>query len=245
LAARILEAMERPLLCAFALASLPAAALASPVEIEFQSGRLLVAESVRTEGRMTVITLEGGGMIGLDRAQIDSIRELPALAPGPAPAAPPPDESRLTPSVERLAPPAAVPAEGELSMQGERDQILALIGLAARRHGVDRDLLQSLIEVESSLDPGSVSPEGAMGLAQLMPATADDLGVTDPFDPAQAVDAAARHLRALLELSGGEFVGALAAYNAGQGAVNRYGGLPPYDETIRYIEKVLKRYAAP
>ena len=84
-----------------------------------------------------------------------------------------------------------------------------------------------------------------MGLAQLMPGTAADLDVEDPFDPVQAVDAAARHLKALLKRNEGSFVPALAAYNAGQGAVERYSGIPPYGETIRYVEKILTLYAAP
>jgi len=109
---------------------------------------------------------------------------------------------------------------------------------------VDKDLLRSLLEVESALDPSAVSPKGAMGLAQLMPPTAKELGVDDPFDPPQAVDAAARLLKDLLEKSDGGFVEALAAYNAGQGAVSRYGGLPPYAETIHYIERILSRYGA-
>ena len=83
-----------------------------------------------------------------------------------------------------------------------------------------------------------------MGIAQLMPATARELGVNDPFDPRQAVDGAARLLGRLLRENGGRFVPALAAYNAGTGTVRRYRGVPPYDETIHYVEKVLTLYYA-
>jgi len=113
---------------------------------------------------------------------------------------------------------------------------------AARRHGVDPGLVLAVVDVESAFRPDAVSPKGALGLMQLMPATADALGVTDPFDPAQNLDAGARHLRALLLAHDGDLEKALAAYNAGSEAVRRHGGVPPYPETRDYVRKVLGRY---
>jgi soluble lytic murein transglycosylase-like protein len=115
---------------------------------------------------------------------------------------------------------------------------------AARRHGLDPDLVLSVVSVESAFRPDAVSPKGAQGLMQLMPATAASLGVADAFDPAQNLDGGARHLRFLVDLYGGDLRKALAAYNAGAGAVKRHGGVPPYRETREYVKKVLRRYEA-
>lgn len=109
---------------------------------------------------------------------------------------------------------------------------------AGLRHGVDPALLAAVARTESGLDPTAVSPAGAQGLMQLMPTTAAGLGVTDPFDPAQAVDGAARLLRSHLDRFGSTEL-ALAAYNAGAGAVSQAGGVPPYAETQTYVRRVL------
>jgi len=113
---------------------------------------------------------------------------------------------------------------------------------AARRHGLDPELVLAVVAVESGFRPGAVSPKGAQGLMQLMPRTAASLGVEDAFDPAQNLDGGARHLGQLLTLYGGDLTRALAAYNAGEGAVERHGGVPPYRETRAYVKKVLQRY---
>lgn len=119
----------------------------------------------------------------------------------------------------------------------------ALFEAAGAAHGVDPRLLAAVAQVESGMDPRAVSPAGARGLMQLMPATAAGLGVTDPFDPAQAIDGAARLLRSHLDRFGSVEL-ALAAYNAGAGAVARHGGIPPYQETQAYVRRVLARYGA-
>jgi soluble lytic murein transglycosylase-like protein len=121
--------------------------------------------------------------------------------------------------------------------------VRALAIATARRHGVDPNLVLAVVSVESAFQPDAVSHKGAQGLMQLMPATARDLGVTDPLDPAQNLDGGTRYLRMLVAKYGGDLGRALAAYNAGPGAVTRHGGIPPYRETHHYIDKVLRERA--
>ena len=119
----------------------------------------------------------------------------------------------------------------------------AEIDAAASRHGIDPALLRGLIRAESGFNPNAGSPAGAQGLTQLMPATARSLGVTNPLDPVQSIEGGARYLRQQLDRFGGNERLALAAYNAGPGAVQRFGGVPPYAETQTYVQRVLG-YAA-
>jgi soluble lytic murein transglycosylase-like protein len=114
----------------------------------------------------------------------------------------------------------------------------AEIDAAAARYGIDPALLKGLIRRESGFDPSARSGAGAVGLTQLMPGTAASLGV-DPTDPAQAIDGCARYLKQQLDRFGGDAAKALAAYNAGPGAVAKFGGIPPYAETQSYVRSVL------
>ena len=118
----------------------------------------------------------------------------------------------------------------------------ALIDRAAQREGVDPALVRAVIQHESGFNPRATSPTGAQGLMQLMPATARGLGVTDPYDPAQSIAAGTRMLGRLVKRYDGDLSLALAAYNAGSGAVERYGGIPPYRETQNYVRNVLATY---
>lgn len=113
-----------------------------------------------------------------------------------------------------------------------------LIERASERHQVDAGLVRSVIKVESNFNPVAVSPKGAMGLMQLMPATARRLSVANSFDPEQNVDGGVRHLKRLLENYGGDLSLSLAAYNAGEGAVARSGGVPRYAETQSYVQRI-------
>lgn len=111
----------------------------------------------------------------------------------------------------------------------------------ARQYGVSPALIEAVARTESGLDPGAVSPKGAGGLMQLMPATAAALGVVDRFDPRESIRGGVRHLRYLLDRYQGRVVLALAAYNAGEGAVDAHRGVPPYAETQQYVQRVLRR----
>jgi soluble lytic murein transglycosylase-like protein len=112
------------------------------------------------------------------------------------------------------------------------------IDAAAAKYGLDPALLRGLIRQESNFNPNAGSPAGAQGLCQLMPGTAAALGCANVNDPAQNIDAGARYLRQQLDAFGGDVSKALAAYNAGPGAVTRYGGVPPYAETQNYVRQV-------
>jgi hypothetical protein len=122
----------------------------------------------------------------------------------------------------------------EIAGPGDGD-LRELAVAAARRHGVDPELVLAVVAVESGFRKDAVSPKGAQGLMQLMPGTASALGIEDAFDPAANLDGGTRHLGALLLLYGGDLRRALAAYN---------GGVPPYRETREYVRKVLDRYRA-
>lgn len=111
----------------------------------------------------------------------------------------------------------------------------------AGEHGVSPALVEAVVATESGFDPAAVSPKGAGGLMQLMPRTASALGVVDRFDPRESLRGGVRHLQYLLERYGGSVVLALAAYNAGEGAVDTHRAIPPYPETQRYVQRVLRR----
>jgi soluble lytic murein transglycosylase-like protein len=160
----------------------------------------------------------GDSFAEMGAAQVQSF-EADDYTPPPPPA--PVEEP--TPAVAVDPKPALTPAE--------------LADQAADKCGLPRWLVRSVMRAESAFQPQAVSPKGAIGLMQLMPGTAQTLGA-DPKDPAQNADAGARYLRDLLLMYNGELWHALAAYNAGPGAVAKYKGLPPFAETLRYISRI-------
>ena len=172
-----------------------------------------------------------------------------------------PDGRRLfvnaePPALVKLAsakPRAAIYLPGEVSFTGrnrpamniDRDGAEALVREAAERHHVDPALVRAVIETESNWNPGAMSRKGAMGLMQLIPTTAQRFGANDAFNPQQNVDAGVRYLKRLLERYNGNLDLALAAYNAGEGAVDRAHGVPSYRETRNYVQKVQDAYYRP
>lgn len=133
---------------------------------------------------------------------------------------------------------AAVPAETAPRASSRGAQFESLIAQHAEANELDPVLVRAVIEAESAFNPRAVSHVGAMGLMQLMPGTARELGVTDPFDPNDNIRGGTKYLRTLLNRFDGKVELALAAYNAGPGAVERYDGVPPYRETRNYVAKL-------
>ena len=176
------------------------------------SGTTLKVTAQRRDGAMVILSLKGGGEVGVAATELRGVVPDEVL-----------DE--------------VIPAAGG-------KELAAMVIAAARRHSLDPDLVQAVVAVESGFRPDAVSPKGAQGLMQLMPYTARALGVKDSFDPAANLEGGTRYLRALIARYNGDVTRALAAYNAGEGAVARHGGVPPYPETLAYVRKVLERAKA-
>ena len=125
------------------------------------------------------------------------------------------------------------------SLQARSSEFDTLITTAAQKYDLDPALLKAMVQAESNFSPTAVSPVGAKGLMQLMDGTAQQLGVADAFDPVENIEGGARFIQQLLQRYKGDEVLALAAYNAGPGAVDRWNGLPPYQETQIYVPRIL------
>lgn len=198
----------------------PSAASADLVTL--RGGRVLSVASVRFEADTAVVTLRSGGEMRMPRSFVE------AVAPDEVPYVPPVQDAVLV---------APVALEAVVFSRGD---LVALVDRLAARHGVSPRLAHALVTVESNFEPRALSPKGAMGLMQLMPATARQYAVVDPFDPVENLGAGLQHLRGLLDRFGkGRESLALAAYNAGEGAVSRYGGVPPFRETQDYVRRIL------
>ena len=136
--------------------------------------------------------------------------------------------------------PPVVGRGGAAPVAGMPSSFDALLSEAAAKEGLDAGLLKAVAQAESGLNPQAVSGAGAKGIMQLMDGTARELGVTNSFDPAQNIAAGARYLKQMLNRFGGDATRAVAAYNAGPGAVEASGGVPPFAETQSYVQKVLR-----
>jgi soluble lytic murein transglycosylase-like protein len=185
--------------------------------VRLKSGATISVKSATPDGDMMVLALRNGGEMRAPKSLIDEVL---------------PDEI------------LHADAESTIVLPGYEAPKVAttvpeLVDRLAEQYGVPSNLAHALIQVESNYQPDAVSPKGAMGLMQLMPATAKQYAVTDPFDPEQNLTAGLQHLKGLLDRFGNKTSSALAAYNAGETAVVRYGGIPPYRETQDYVRRIL------
>lgn len=203
--------------CALAV-WVPAPASADIVVLS--SGRTLSVKGHRIDGESVVLILRRGGEVTCDRSLIRQIL---------------PDEVPYPQAAEMGQNPATSSPDGSRILQSTPfGDIIASVSDA---HGVDPMLVRALIQVESNYKPRARSRKGAMGLMQLMPSTAREYKVRNPFDPRANIEAGIRHLKSLIDRFGVEM--ALAAYNAGEGAVLKFNGIPPYRETRNYVARIL------
>ncbi len=207
-----------------------------------RNGRTLEVVDHRVEGGRTVLVMEGGGELTLPSEQVVAIRAVPVSEPAHGPA----ESGAGGPVASPAAGLPAGPRSTDAPIQADPGAVFdpaALRDLAsrvARRHEVDESLVLAVIEVESRFDAFAVSPRGAMGLMQLMPRTASRFSVENTFDPVQNMEGGVRYLKELLGRYGGKVHLALAAFNAGEEAVDRFGGVPPYPETQQYVVRVVR-----
>lgn len=200
-------------LIVFAALAAPRAARADIVRLT--SGATLSVKSATVDGDVMVMVMRSGGEMRTPRAIIAEILPDEVLHADAA-------STFVLPAY--VAPSLAVPD---------------LVDRLARQFGVPVDLARALVTVESNYQTNAVSPKGAMGLMQLMPMTARQYAVADPFDPEQNLSAGLQHLKTLLDRFGNQTTSALAAYNAGEAAVARYGGIPPFPETQDYVRRIM------
>jgi soluble lytic murein transglycosylase-like protein len=208
------------LTAAVAMAVLACAAPARAELVFFATGRTMSVKSHRVDGESVVLTLRSGGEIVCDAAAV--ARFAPDEVPYPEP------EVAAAPDIEAL-----VQAEAVVVPYGE------IIDKVAAEQGVNAKLVRALVQVESAYQPRARSPKGAMGLMQLMPATARQYGLADPYDPVSNIEAGIKHLKSLLQRFPKSVALALAAYNAGEAAVMRFNAIPPYAETRNYVTRIL------
>lgn len=201
-------------------------AVPASAEIVFlASGQTLSVKSHRVVGDSIVLTLRGGGEVTCDKTLVEKI--VPDEVPHPEPK----PEQTTTPALTADAG-LVDPALLEKTPYGE------IIAAMSEAHGVNPMLVRALIQVESNYKAKARSHKGAMGLMQLMPSTARAYNVRNPYDPKANIAAGVRHLKSLLDRLGAVDL-ALAAYNAGEGAVKKFNGVPPYRETRNYVTRIL------
>jgi soluble lytic murein transglycosylase-like protein len=210
--------MRTGLISAVVVFALVAFATPSRAElVYFSSGRALSVRAVKADGESLILSLRGGGEIICDRSVITRVE--PDEIPYPEPEA-------VVPSAPAAVVPLPVVPYGEI------------IDRVATEQRVPAGLVRAVIQAESNYQERARSRKGAMGLMQLMPETARQYAVADPYEPRSNIEGGIRYLRSLLDRF--ELPLALAAYNAGEAAVRRFGGIPPYPETREYVARVLR-----
>lgn len=213
------------LMSAFALGSVTRV---DAEQLYFANGRSMAIKAYRVEGDIITVTLRSGGEARFETALVTAIRpdELPPVDPA-APAAV---------EAPRVLRQSARAAHDPLDARPFAD----LIESVALTHGIDPELVHAVVEAESNYEPRAKSPVGARGLMQVMPATAKDLGISNLYDPQRNLEAGVQYLKFLL--SRFDLKRAIAAYNAGPATVQKYGGVPPFEETQNYVKKVSSTY---
>ena len=196
--------------------------------IVFEDGRVVKAAGYRLLSDELEVELPGGGSYRVALERIERIV----------------DDEVVVESIAVEGDLDVGRGEYDLSYRAERKPLFgsaydAMIDAAARKSNIDASFVSALIRAESNFEPRAVSRKGARGLMQLMPATARRLSVRHPFDPASNVDGGVRYLRELVNRFGNQPELVLAAYNAGEQAVETYGGVPPYRETVAYVSRIL------
>lgn len=194
---------------------------ASAELVTFSTGRTMSIREHRADGGSMVFTLRGGGEMVVDAALVSSIG--PDEVPYPEPLA-------VVPVPESAVPPEPSAA---LTVHATFDPIITRL---AAEKGVDAAIVRAVIQVESGYQPRARSRKGAVGLMQVMPATGRRYGITNLYDPSANIRAGVTHLKSLLDRF--PLTLALAAYNAGEGAVDRFAGIPPYPETLDYVARI-------
>jgi Transglycosylase SLT domain len=211
------------ILAAVACAVTVPAAEARAEIIVLTSGRTISVKSHQIQGESIVLTLRTGGEVTCDKSLVDKV--VPDEVPYPEP------------PTAATAAPAPDAGQGSLGSVLQATPYGEIISAMSEAHGVDPLLVRALIQVESNYQPRARSPKGAMGLMQLMPSTVRVYNVRNPFDPKANIEAGIKHLKSLIDRFGLEL--GVAAYNAGETAVEKFNGIPPYRETRNYVSRIL------
>ena len=215
--------LKIPFTAAAVLALITAAVPASAEIVFLTSGRTLSVKTHRVDGDSIVLTLRGGGEVTCDKTLIEKIVADEVPYPEPEPPSAPTNAEQASQAARNLL---------------ERTPYGEIISAVSEANGVDPMLVRALIQVESGYKPHARSPRGARGLMQLMPATARLYNVRNLYDPRANIEAGIKHLKSLLDRFGDVKL-SLAAYNAGEGAVKKFNGVPPYRETRNYVSRIL------
>jgi len=225
-------------ICIFAFCILPFAfaSAASADIVVFKNGRTMSAQSYKVDGSTATIVLRGGGEVTFPASIVDRVDpdEVPFPDSGSGIGDPGSGSASEIVATAAQAPVSLIPDE-----QLAARPFAELISTVAASHKVDARLVHAVIEQESNYQARARSKKGARGLMQLMPATARQYGVRNSYDPRSNLEAGVRHLKDLLSRL--DLPLALAAYNAGEGTIRRYGGLPPFPETQSYVRNILRR----